>query len=435
MFCNIHPIPRVITVSPGRSFSWSLAGNVIYSLCQWAFLIVLAKLGTAEDVGGYALGLAITTPLLMFASFQGRNLVASDIDDRYSFSAYLSFRIFSLGLALAAVLMIIVCTRNSWPTSGVIFLLGVSQAFDCTSETYFGLLQKHDRLDRVGQSLILKGVLCLVLLSAAMYITRDLVWAVIALVAGRGLILWCFDSKSATRIAGVTRIQWHPPTLTRLFRTAFPLGVISALGAFAFNIPRYFIEADLSKRDLGIYSAIASLVGAGNLVMSALANCSFVAIAKASASSDRRRYRALSLRLFGTAALLGAAGVTAAMLAGDRILVLLFRPEYGGSAGVFARLMLAGALGYVISGQGYALTAARILTPQIPSLLCAVAATGILSWWLVPLRGLQGAAEAWLLGSLVQLIWSTILILRVGPEDVTLSIGARVSHAAPANVR
>ena len=104
----------------------------------------------------------------------------------------------------------------------------------------------------------------------------------------------------------------------------------------------------------------------------------------------------------------------AAAIAGDRILTVLFRPEYAGSGAVFARIMLAGGLGYIVSGQGYAMTAARNLMPQIPVLLCTAATTALFSWWLVPLRGLEGAAEAWLLGSLVQLALSSIIMTRLG---------------------
>jgi O-antigen/teichoic acid export membrane protein len=419
----------------GRGFTWTLSGNIVYSLCQWAFVVVLAKLGTPEDVGGYALGLAIASPVLIFANFQGRNLVASDIHDEYSFSEYVSFRAVSLILALAVILAVILFTRSLWQAAGVIFLVGLGQAFDWASETYFGLMQKHDRLDRVAQSLMLKGPLCLILLSTAMYVTRNVVWAVGALALGRGLILCWLDSRSATRLAGPLRLVWNGSTQRRLLTSALPLGVISGLVALNFNVPRYFIESDLSKRDLGIFSAVASLVGAGNLVMSALASCSFVAIAKAYAVHDTVQYRSLSLRLLGIGALLGGAGVLAASVAGDKILILLFRPEYGGSAGVFARIMLTGALGYVISGQGYAMTAARKFMPQIPLLLCTVATTCLFSWWLVPARGLEGAAEAWLLGSLVQLAWSTFIMARMGNDMVTSRPGAPEARTVPVNAR
>jgi O-antigen/teichoic acid export membrane protein len=398
----------------GRSFTWSLSGNVVYSLCQWSFVVVLAKLGTPEDVGGYALGLAITSPLLVFANFQGRNLVASDVGDEYSFGEYLSFRVTSLALALMVLLAVISFNYGWGATARVIFLVGLGQAFDWASETYFGLMQKHNRLDLVAQSLMLKGPLCLVLLSAVMYFTRNLMWTVGSLALGRAVILWCFDSKKGNMIAGPVRMTWNRMTQIRLLKLALPLGLISGLVAFNFNIPRYFIQADLSRRDLGIFSAIASLVGTGNLIMAALASCSFVAIAKAHVARDTGQYRSLSLRLFSMGALLGGAGVLAAMVAGNRILTTLFRPEYGGSAGVFARIMLAGALGYIISAQGYAMTAARNVMPQIPALLCTVAATTLFSWWLVPARGLEGAAEAWLLGSVVQLAWSSFIMARIG---------------------
>jgi O-antigen/teichoic acid export membrane protein len=400
----------------GREFRWALSGNVIYSLCQWTFFVVLAKLGSPGDVGAYALGLAITSPILMFANFQGRNLVASDVRDEYSFGEHLSFRIVSLAFALLVVCAVIALIQSSRPAGAVIFLVGLGQCFDYASETYFGLLQKHDRLDRVSLSLMLKGPLCLILLSVAMYLTRNVLWAVAALAVGRGLILWCFDTRNAIAVAGHYQLDWKRAIQVRLFFTALPLGVISALCGLNLNIPRYFIEGDLSKHDLGIFSALASLVGAGNLVMAALASCSIVGLARAWVSRDTSKYRSLSLQLFAVSALMGSAGVLVAFLAGHKVLALLFRPDYESRANVLARIMVAGALGYVVSAQGYAMTAARKLVQQIPLLIGTAGVTTMCSWYLVPRRGLEGAAEAWVLGSLFLLACNTALMAHMSRD-------------------
>jgi O-antigen/teichoic acid export membrane protein len=190
--------------------------------------------------------------------------------------------------------------------------------------------------------------------------------------------------------------------------------VISGLCALNLNIPRYFIESDLSKRDLGIFSALASLVGVGNLVMAALASCSIVGLAKAWVTRDTTKYRYLSIRLIVVSALMGTTGVLVAFLAGNKVLALLFRPEYGSNAAILARIMVAGALGYVVSAQGYAMTAARKLAQQIPLLVGTAAVTTMFSWYLVPRRGLEGAAEAWVLGSFFQLACNTALMARMG---------------------
>ncbi len=51
------------TTSLRRNVAWALAGNLGYSACQWGVLVCIAKLGTAADVGRFALGLALTAPV------------------------------------------------------------------------------------------------------------------------------------------------------------------------------------------------------------------------------------------------------------------------------------------------------------------------------------------------------------------------------------
>jgi O-antigen/teichoic acid export membrane protein len=221
-------------------------------MCQWAFVVVLAKLGSPADVGAYALGLAITSPILMFANFQGRNLIASDVRDEYSFGEHASFRVLSLTLALLAVLVVIASTQSSWAAGAVIFMVGVGQCIDYASETYFGVLQKHNLLNRVSLSLMLKGPLCFVLLTVAMYTTHNVLCAVVALAIGRSLVFWLFDTRNAA-VAGPYRLVWKYAVQKKLLLTALPLGVISGLCALNLNIPRYFVEGDLSKHDLGIF--------------------------------------------------------------------------------------------------------------------------------------------------------------------------------------
>jgi hypothetical protein len=50
------------------NFSWTFVGNIIYSACQWAILVVLAKIGNAEMVGQYGLAMAVATPILALSS-------------------------------------------------------------------------------------------------------------------------------------------------------------------------------------------------------------------------------------------------------------------------------------------------------------------------------------------------------------------------------
>src|ERR1044072_4016691 len=85
---HVVPIEREDREAPSSSrrhslslrtnFSWTLAGNLIYSGCQWGVLIVLARLGSPEQVGQFALALAVTAPVIMLSNLQLRGVLATD---------------------------------------------------------------------------------------------------------------------------------------------------------------------------------------------------------------------------------------------------------------------------------------------------------------------------------------------------------------------
>ena len=80
-------------------FEWLFTGNVLYSACQWAIVLALAKLGSPAQVGEYALGMAVSGTIILFANFQLRALVVSDLKRQVPFNPYSTFRLLPLGLA------------------------------------------------------------------------------------------------------------------------------------------------------------------------------------------------------------------------------------------------------------------------------------------------------------------------------------------------
>src|SRR5690348_3582228 len=111
-------------------FSWVLSGNIIYSACQFCIVLFLAKLGSPEQVGLYALGMAISAPIILFANLQVRTLLASDVHDEFSFGQYLVFRAISLGLAFLAIVALAVWTAPDWRHRSVIVLVGIAQVLE-----------------------------------------------------------------------------------------------------------------------------------------------------------------------------------------------------------------------------------------------------------------------------------------------------------------
>jgi len=395
-------------------FTWVLAGNILYSACQWGIVVALAKLGSPEKVGEYALGMAISAPIVLFANLQLRALLASDVSGQFSFGQYLTFRLVSLVAALFVVAGAAVCAHAGWRLGGIIVLVGFVQALDFVSDTYYGFMQRHEQMRRISVSLILKGPLSLAALCGMMYATHNVAWALAGLILGRVLILLLWDSRLnfVTGLGG-TFLEWNLREMIPLLRMALPLGVISMLASLNTSIPRYFIEIHNGSTELGIFSAIASLLSTGTLVVASFGQSIFLPVARACATLDRAKYRGYVMLAVALGGGLGGVAVLVATLFGRQILTHVFRPEYSGHADILVRLMIAGTIGFIASGLGYVITAARSLTPQIPLLLAANLASAATAAWSIPRHGFSGAADAVLAGAVLQLIGTGAILLSI----------------------
>jgi O-antigen/teichoic acid export membrane protein len=74
--------------------------------------------------------------------------------------------------------------------------------------------------------------------------------------------------------------------------------------------------------------------------------------------------------------------------------------------------MAAALLSYVAGALGYVITSARAFTAQAPLFAAVAASAGIASWMLVPRMGLEGAAVALGVSSLVQAVGSLLILRR-----------------------
>jgi O-antigen/teichoic acid export membrane protein len=95
---------------------------------------------------------------------------------------------------------------------------------------------------------------------------------------------------------------------------------------------------------------------------------------------------------------------------GKQAMAFVYRPEYSTHQDVLVWLMGASGFFYLGSTLGYAVTAARCFTPQLPLFACAAVTTAIGCIALVPSQGLRGVAIAILISSLIQCTGSAGLL-------------------------
>lgn len=389
-----------------RNFSWNFVGNVVYAGCQWGMLVVLSKIGSPEIVGQFTLGFAITAPVFMFTNLQLRDIQATDAKRQYCFSDYLGLRLFSIAVALIAIAMITWIAGYRWQTSLVILLVGLAKGFESISDVFYGLFQQRERMDRVAVSMMIKGPLSLLLLGIGVHLSGSIVGGALGLAIAWALVLLSYDIWNGVFMLSVPLVQprWRFKMLGKLTWLSLPLGLIVMLGSLNVNIPRYFIEQYLGERELGIFAAIAYLMVIGNMVVNALGNSAIPRLAQYYATGKGAAFRTLLLKLEGIAAVLGAFAILVSLVAGKELLTLFYQAEYAQHNDLLVWVMVAAAISYLSYFLGDALIAARYLSIQIPLFIGVTATSALMSYWLIPIHGLHGAAVALLVASIVQVV-------------------------------
>jgi O-antigen/teichoic acid export membrane protein len=383
-------------------------------------LVILAKLGSPERVGELALALAITAPVFMFGNLQLRVIQATDVKEQYAFGEYVVLRLLCTALSLAVIVGIAAASKYSLETALVVFVIGLAKSFESVSDVIYGLIQRHERMDLISRSMILKGTASIIAFGGIFALTGSLVGAVCGLACAWCVVLVTYDLSLAYRfgwnVSSLRSLRIAPrrsfKTMLRLAQISLPLGLTMMLISLNTNIPRYFIEHWAGTRALGFFAAIAYLMVAGNLVINALAQAALPRLAMYRAGAKLRDFRELLLRLSLVAGVLGSLSVLVAQLAGKQVLSIMYRADYAEYSAVFTWLMAAAGIGYLASIMGCGMTAARLFNPQLPLNLIVVTVCAGASWCWIPTYGLRGAAWALFAAAAVQFLASLFVLLR-----------------------
>jgi O-antigen/teichoic acid export membrane protein len=384
------------TPSLRSNFKWTFTGNVVYAACQWGMLSVLAKVGNTAIVGQFALGLAIAAPVFMFSNLHLRAVQATDARSEYEFADYFTLRVLASALGLAVVAALAWRLHYDATTRWVVLLVAASKAVESLSDVVAGLLQKHERLDQVAISLMIRGGLSLAAFGTTFLRTRSLMAAVAALVITWSAVFVVYDLWRAQGVMIAPRQYFRvdAATLRRLLVVSAPLGVVMTLISLNINGPRYLLVKYLGEAELGMFASMAYLLVAVSLIVNALGQSASARLARMFAARDFAGFRGTLRKLLTMAAVVPVVGVPVAMLFGRQLLTLLYRVEYGRQVNVLVIMVVTAGLTAVGSFLGYGMTAARSFRAQMPVIGATCLTTYVLCLLLIPRMGLVGAAWA-----------------------------------------
>ena len=330
-----------------------------------------------------------------------------------TYPQYLGHRLVASVVALIAVGVWLIIARYDAYTASVIGWIAAAKAMEALGLIPIGLFQREERLNLLGRSLAIRGMVTLVVVVVALWWTGDLRTAMIAQFIAWTLHFILHDARSARSLT--PKKAWLPQlTASKLFtltRLALPLGISICLLSLLPNLPRYAVEHVLGRYELGVFGALAYFLQVGQMVITSLGQTVQPRLAKVYSEGSRTRFRTLVVKLLLIALVLGSAGVGGAALLGKPIVTLIYSAEYAKHLSVLVVLMVAGVGVYFNFLAKEVVIATRLFRPQVPIAAASVASMGFFCFLWVEPYGLLGAAWAWVSATAIEAsLWSLLLI-------------------------
>lgn len=315
--------------------------SVIYFFMQWLTTVLAVRFADFESAGIYSLTISYINLFYYVALFGIRKYQISDVNQRFSDGQYFAARLTSAALAAAAFTGATIFSSMSdyrCLCSVVYLLFKLGEAF---TDGYFPLLQLREDYLRLAWSYTAKGCVPTAAFAAALYITHDLLTAIVWMTAGYGICILALDIPHLRRM-GIGRpiFQGH----IRILEKCIPLMLVSLTVPVMSYVTRYAVEMELGNYLLGQYTSLSYVI----VVLSTFANTAFIVfVPKVSQWREERQWQAIR-RFLGVSVLLmilaGAAAMAAGKLLGSWVCAWIFGKEILESMDLLLPLILTAAL-------------------------------------------------------------------------------------------
>ncbi len=369
---------------------WLFSSNLLFAGCQWATIVALAKLGAPISLGHLGLALAVATPVVMVTGFALRAYQATDVFRRYSFADYLNLR-WVANVVAAAIIGGAALSGVVEPAAVMILIpIGAAKIAEATSETCYGLAQRHDRMRYVAISRVARGAFGLAALVGIIGLGGTLAAGAWGLAGAWTAFLLAVDLPYAALLEPAF-VRPHLGTLWRLARESAPLGAVNGVYSISQGVPRYLLEMSHGPATVGYFTALSSMVPALSQLATAVCHAAAPRLGW-NAETDAGRFRRLVVRLLALGATMCVLLTLGAALAGGRFLTLAYAEDYAAYRGTFVIVMLAAGLAVVNEVLYFALLAVRKQQLQLVVQCIGLAVTGLVGVLAIPRFGVGGAA-------------------------------------------
>ena len=318
-----------------QNMLWNSFGSLVNLGCQWLMTVIVVRLANGYEAAGvFSLAVSVYGIFGVVAQYRMYTYQVSDVQNENAVGEYLAFRLVTnaASLVLCMLYAVVTCAPDTW---FAIFLYGLYRAVALMVDVFHACDQRHHRMDLIGQSLALQGIISLIMFIVVFYVTGNLELSIAVMAIAAAVVGLAFDFPRTRRLEkisfGISRQK-----AVYLVVTCFPIVIAGVIASATPTVPRQYLALAMGADALGVYASVAAPVAIIQMGASYVYNPLLGYFSERFFKKDRKGFVSLFLK---SAALIALIGVVCSLLLavlGESLLVFVF----GESIRPFAYLLL-----------------------------------------------------------------------------------------------
>lgn len=243
-----------------NSYIWNTIGGLLNAGQSALLLVVISRTNPVEDAGIFSIAYAIACLAVTVGKWGMRNFQATDVQEKYDYSTYVSSRIITCILMMALTLFYIikgmVISDYSLDKCFVILLMGLLKLLDAVEDIVHGMFQRKGRLDVGAKSMTIRYIVMLSSCIVCLCLTHELVISVGISFALSGIFFLWSTLVVYGEFREKTAVSFRNKGVWRLLADCFSLFAGSFLMIYIANAPKYAIDEYMNESTQACFNYI-----------------------------------------------------------------------------------------------------------------------------------------------------------------------------------
>lgn len=391
---------------------FNTVGSLTYQGCLWLITVLVVTLSNGYgDSGALAYAMTVGNMFTAIGTYSMRTYQVSDSEGEYSQQNYVAFRLITLAIGYVSMMAYaFIVTRDALSLAAVTAFLPFKfdEAF---VDVLYGIDQRSERMDYIGISQFVRGVLVVASFTAGMLAFGNVVWAVLLMWPACAIVTLAYDMPHSRRFGTIR------PSITRqqarsLLVGCLPLVLSTLFSGMIVSVARQYFGNVFGNDLLGRYAAVATPAVLVQAAARYLYAPSLVPLSEKLASDPEGEFVSYFRRTLKIMVALLAVMVVALSLAGPWALTLVYGESIAPYTYLFANVLVSTAMIALL----YFMTDVLIICRDIRgALIVSLAAFAVTLAVMVPLENvftMQGINYTVILSTLAGIIVAWILLKR-----------------------